>query len=301
MVNEFYSINLKFFIMKKILVTSDFSTNSKKAIRFAMQLASQNNYKLVFYNVTSIMSKPSVWDNIYYGNYESAEIRRNQEKLEKFISKIHKETTLPIINYECVCEVVNGLGFSVGKQIMGYANENSADYICLTTRGSGTIDKLFGTIASELIVKSTIPVFVVPRNYRINKFTTICYASDTENIDNEIKKVVELATSLKAKVKVLHYDYNPYLKIDHEKLSNIARKYESENILFHYKKLNQKYTLNYHIRKDVILIKPSLVILFTKQSNNWFDRLFAIHNSKDMSFNTKVPILVFRKEEKQKI
>ena len=287
--------------MKTILVTSDFSTNSKKAIRFAMQLASQNNYKLVFYNVTSIMSKPSVWDIVYYGIYEQTEKQKNQEKLEKFISKIHKETTLPIINYDCVCEVVNGLGFSVGKQIMGYANENSADYICLSTKGSGTIDKLFGTIASELIVKSPIPVFVVPKNYRINKFTTICYASDTENIDNEIRKVVELATSLKAKVKVLHYDYNPYLKIDHEKLNNIARKYESENILFHYKKLNQKYTLNYHIRKDVILIKPSLVVLFTKQSNNWFDRLFAIHNSKDMSFNTKVPILVFRKEEKQKI
>ena len=62
--------------MKKILVTTDFSANSKKAIRFAMQLASQNNYKLVFYNVTTVMEKPSIWDIIYYGNYESAEIRK---------------------------------------------------------------------------------------------------------------------------------------------------------------------------------------------------------------------------------
>ena len=287
--------------MKKILVTTDFSANSKKAIRFAMQLASQNNYKLLFYNVTSVMKKPSIWDTIYYGNYESAEIQKNQEKLKKFVARIHQESGLPIINYDCVCEAENSPLFSIGKQIMYYANEVAANYICVSTRGFGTIDKLFGTVASELILKSAIPVFVVPRNYRINKFTTICYATDTENIDAEIRKVLELSQSLKAKVKVLHYDYSPYLKLEHENLSNIARKYESDDIQFHYKKLIPKYTLNYHIRKDVMLIKPSLVVLFTKQNRNWFDRLFAVSNSTNMSFNTKVPMLVFRKEQKQKI
>ena len=283
--------------MKKILVTTDFSANSKKAIRFAMQLASQNNYKLVFYNVTTVMEKPSIWDIIYYGNYESAEIRKKLEKLENFVTKIHKETSLPKISYECICQVKDDSLSSIGKQIMKYANEVTANYICVSIRGSGTIDKLFGTIASELIIKSNIPVFVIPKNYRTNKFTTICYASDIENIDTEIRKVVELSNSLKAKVKVLHYDYGAYLKIDKDKLSNVARKYESEDILFDYKKLNPKFTLNYHIRKDLMHIKPSLVILFTKQNRNWFDRLFATNHSNNMSFNTKVPMLVFRKEE----
>ena len=143
------------------------------------------------------------------------------------------------------------------------------------------------------------PVFVIPKNYILKNFSTICYASDIENIDVEIKKVVELADSLKAKVTVLHYDYDSYLKLDKEKLNNAARKYESEKILFEYKKLNPKYTLNYHIRKDVLLIKPSLVVLFTKQNRNWFDRLFETHHSSNMSFNTKVPLLIFRKKEKK--
>jgi nucleotide-binding universal stress UspA family protein len=150
--------------MKKMLVTTDFSANSKKAIRFAMQIASQNNYKLLFYNVASIMKKPSIWDNIYYGDYERAEIRRNLDKLEKFISKIHQQTTLPMISYECICEVMNSPLFSVSEQIMNYANQVNANYICVSSRGSGTIDKLFGTIASELILKSSIPLFVVPKN-----------------------------------------------------------------------------------------------------------------------------------------
>jgi nucleotide-binding universal stress UspA family protein len=287
--------------MKKILVTTDFSANSKKAIRFAMQLASQNNYKLLFYNVTGIMKKPSIWDNIYYSNYESAEIRKNKEKLEKFITKILHESSLPMISHECICEVLSSPLFSVSKQIMDYASQFDANYICVSSRGSGTIDKLFGTIASELILKSTIPLFVVPKNYRINKFTNLFYASDMENIDSEIKKVIQLSDSLKAKTRVLHYDYVPNLVNHKEKLNNAAQKYESENISFHYKKLNPKYTLNYHIRKDVILIKPSLVVLFTKQNKKWYNRLFTTSHAINMSFNTKVPILIFRKEEKQKI
>ena len=285
--------------MKKILVTTDFSANSKKAIRFAMQLASQNNYKLVFYNVTYVTNQPNAWNTVYPVNFSHNEIRINQEKLENLIAKIHTESKLATISYECDSEVLEGPFLNVGNRIMDYADKIKADFICVSTTGSGTISKLFGSTASALILKSTIPVFVIPKNYILKNFSTICYASDIENIDIEIKKVVELADSLKAKVTVLHYDYDSYLKLDKEKLNNAARKYESEKILFEYKKLNPKYTLNYHIRKDVLLIKPSLVVLFTKQNRNWFDRLFETHHSSNMSFNTKAPLLIFRKKEKK--
>lgn len=37
--------------MKRILVTTDFSANSKAGVRFAIQLALQTKCELVFYNV----------------------------------------------------------------------------------------------------------------------------------------------------------------------------------------------------------------------------------------------------------
>ncbi|MDR6782771.1 nucleotide-binding universal stress UspA family protein [Pedobacter africanus] len=36
--------------MKRILVTTDFSANSKAGLRFAIQLAAQNNYQLTFFH-----------------------------------------------------------------------------------------------------------------------------------------------------------------------------------------------------------------------------------------------------------
>lgn len=281
--------------MKTILVTTDFSTNSKKAVRFAIQLASQNNYRLIFYNITDVIKKPSMWDNVYHGDYNDNQIKNNLEKLEKFVSKIQNEISIALTNFECLCDINEDPLMNVSKQIMSISDKLNVNYICVSTRGSGVIDKLFGTVASELILNSVIPVFIVPVTYKVKRFTNICYASDIVNFDIEMKNVIELSDSLNTKITVLHYDYDAYLKLDEKKLNDTATKYESENILFQYKKLNPKYTLNFHIRKDMMSIKPSLLVLFTKQNQGWFDRLFATHHSDNMSFNTKVPLLIFRK------
>lgn len=49
-------------LMEKLLVTTDFSTNSKAGIRFALQLQSQSNCSLVFYHAISV-SKPTSWSD----------------------------------------------------------------------------------------------------------------------------------------------------------------------------------------------------------------------------------------------
>jgi hypothetical protein len=37
------------------------------------------------------------------------------------------------------------------------------------------------------------------------------------------------------------------------------------------------------------------LILFTKQNRKWFDRLLGASNSANMAFDTKVPIMICRK------
>jgi nucleotide-binding universal stress UspA family protein len=281
--------------MKTILVTTDFSANSKRAIRFALQLASQNHYKLIFYNVANVAKNASAWDALSDNISDNIVRGEKLEKLEKFIAKVHFETGLPKTNYSVICNIVHELGLNVANQIMSYANEIEANYICTSARGHGTLDKLFGTVASDLILKSEIPIFIIPSSYRLSKFDTVCYASDTEAIDKELAKVLDLSKSVAAKITVLHFDYAPYLELQKENLLAIIKKYESKAVTFVIKPLNPKYTLNYHIRKDVATIKPSLVVLFTKQNRKWFDRLFAKSNSTNMSFNTKTPLLIFRK------
>ena len=55
--------------MKKILVTTDFSENSKAGLYFAIQLASQNDAELTFFNTYHILV-PTAWNDARVGGNE---------------------------------------------------------------------------------------------------------------------------------------------------------------------------------------------------------------------------------------
>lgn len=282
--------------MKKILVSIDFSTNSRKTIRFAIQLASQTKAEVIFFHLVSIISPITdvTWDYTYYAQFQDEEVQRSKNQLVKLIKSIYNDQLPAGVKYSCVCKSAN----DIGDQIVSYAIKNGVDFICVGARGTGIVAKLFGTVATHLITNSPIPVFVIPKNYRLKPLTDLCYASDMENPQKEIKKVLELARSMGTTVKVLHFDHEIGLEENQEKLKKIAQKYETKEIKFHYKKLNVLYPLNDHLRKTIALFKPSLVVLFTKQNRKWYERFLLSSESNQFSFTTKVPLLVFRKTDK---
>ncbi|KAB1157580.1 universal stress protein [Flavobacterium luteum] len=279
--------------MMKILITTDFSPNSRKAIHFAMQLATQTSCELIFYNVVEIF-RPTIWDHVYYGQYEVNELQRSQKALEQFIHAIYQKSTIQKTAYKCICKV----GISASNQIIDYAKEIKADYICISTIGSGKLIQLFGTTASQLVSFCPIPVFIIPKNYKSSIITNICFASDLINLEEELSRVLQFTEQVKAKLSIIHFDYSVRLGANKNKFNKLITKYESDNIKFDFKELNALYPLNKYIQKYILKTKPSLLISFTKQNRNWFDKLFLSSKTADMVFDTKTPILVFRKKLK---
>jgi len=96
----------------------------------------------------------------------------------------------------------------------------------------------------------------------------------------------------------LHFDYLSRLKENKIKFDKLTKKYETADIKFDFNKLDALYTLNEHIQRYVLKTKPSLLISFTKQNRNWFDRLLLASNTSDMVYDTITPMLVFRKTKK---
>ncbi|WP_026899158.1 universal stress protein [Daejeonella oryzae] len=278
--------------MGKILVTTDFSSNSKAGIRFAIQLASQAGHELVFYYAAEIL-KPTSWSPERYKNYAASEIARHQKKLEQFIAVICKKSNLSPVKYTCVVQIA----VEFGSYVVSYAEKIKADFICISTRGAGKIEKLFGTNASTLIATSSVPVIVVPYTYRVKSINNIWYASDLQNFELEIKSVGKFASALKAKIKVLHYEILLHLKENKDKFAELESKYSSEVIHFQFKKLDIEYPLTYHIQRDIKKAKPSLLILFTKQDRSWFDRFFLSSDAAEIAFDSKTPMLVYRKNK----
>lgn len=277
--------------MKKILVTTDFSTNSKAGIRFALQLAVQGNYELIFYSVIEIF-KPVTWVDAAFKEFSNNEVERYTEALQKFAHQIHWKANLTEVKYSCVCEI----GLDVDKHIVVFAKKNKVDYICMSTRGAGKIAKLFGTNASELITTSPIPVIVVPQSYRLKAIKSIVYASDMENLASEMKHITAFNQTINnVKLEVLHYEFMPSLEANKKHLTKISAKFVNENTTFQFKKLEVDNALTVQLEKDISPSKNSLLVLFTRQNRNWFDRLFLSSNSSEISFHSKIPLLIFRK------
>jgi len=276
--------------MNKILVTTDFSTASKAGIRFALQLTKQTKAELIVFHVLGL-PKPTRWSEKKYDAYAESELTKAHIKLTQFIDSIGRQSGFTKNKVKCVVAE----GWKVDRSVIEYATHMKANFICMSTRGAGVLKKLVGSNASTILTTSPVPVIVVPKTYRVSPISHILYSSDFNNLGSEMKKVVDFAKPLKAKVSVYHYDFLLPLKEAKTKLEKLASKHKARNVKFYFKKFYIEHTLAYHLKYNTRKSRPSLVALFTKQNRGWYDRMFLSSKSAAISFDTKTPLLVFRK------
>ena len=275
--------------MKKILVTTDLSSNSKIGIKFVIQLGLQIPCKLFFYHVFTGIEHNS-WNIDKNNNYHLEKVK----KLKKFVSKIYEQENIPHPEkLHCIVES----GIDTESIILNHLKNNSYDYVCVTTKGGGLIKKMLGTTSSMLIQHSPIPVLVIPKKYKPKPINTICFASDLVNLDNELSVVKKFAKPLKAEIHLYHYDYLIEVEDVKANLNKIALKYIAKGIYFHFRKLEIGNSLSELLQEDIKKSKPELLILFTHQHKDWYARFFLPDNTKEMIFDTKTPLLIFKKAE----
>jgi nucleotide-binding universal stress UspA family protein len=275
--------------MAKILVPTDFSSNSKAGLRFAIQLASQNKYELTFFHsyYTTNLTSMSVVD---FADYEKKHADKIQRKLNQFVESVYRDMDVVSKSKKCV---INS-GVFADSNIREYAQKNKFDFICISTRGAGKLNKIFGTNSSSLITHSIVPIIVVPHNYRRSEIKTVIYASDLVNIKSELKKVIEFTKSLKAKAEILHFNYPTETDTNKNTIDELVKK-NRDIIKLHIENINLYNSLISNIETVIKRSKPSMMIMFTQQNRSFFDKIFHSSNSANYSFNAKVPLLVFNK------
>jgi nucleotide-binding universal stress UspA family protein len=278
------------YMMQKILVTTDFSANSKAGLRFAIQLSTQHNYELTFFHAYYIM-KPTSWSDATVEAFDKREREKIQDKLNRFVLAVYESMKVPPAKMKCV--ILSSL--TPDKSIMEYAAEKGFSFICISTRGAGKMRKVIGTNTSFLINHSPVPVIAVPSSYRAAPITSVLYASDLSRLDNELSRVVAFAKPLRATVELLHF---------HSPLDTVS----DPRIITQQVKKISRYTVNVHLEKPagvetfitnveavIKKTKPSMLVMFTEQHRSFFERLFLASKSAEYSFHAKVPLLVFNR------
>lgn len=275
----------------KLLVTTDFSVNSKGAIRFALTLAKQSReIQVTIYHSVQII-KPTNWSNEFFKEYKQEEIKRLTVELEKFVQSTigNNKDLFATINF------VIDTAISTEKDIIKYAIKSKMDFICIATQGAGVFRKIMGTHTSYIVNNSKIPVLVIPSHYRTKSLKKITYLSDFEDLKKEIDQTRKFSDTVKSSLEVLHYssmvlDKN---KFEHNKDLFNTEKYN--NIKLKIVKNNLELSLVKRISQFVATSKPELLIMFTKREKSFFESIFLPSKSAELTYTTKVPVLIYSK------
>ena len=279
-------------IMKKILVTTDFSTSSRSALYFAIQLASQSGFSLTFFHSYHVLV-PTAWNEKVFDSFEKSEASKIEKKLQRLVESVYKKSGLKKGEYECV---VSRSVFPE-KAIIKYAKDNEVDFICISRRGGAIHRNIFGTTTSGLINKSAIPVIAVPPNYKSEKIKKVLYASDLLNLNKEVYRVADFAKPLKLKLELLHFKVPSDVSLDPKIIANASKKFSGQEITMHLRDFDFSESLMKNLDKAISDSKPSIVVMFTQQHRDFFSRLFLPGSTPSYAFKASVPLLVFPKTQ----
>jgi len=283
--------------MKKILVPTDFSANSKSGVQFAIHWASQQKIELVFVHVLYIL-RATGWSGAYFEKYAEQQKELCSTKFEKFIGDIYWQMNVKAGKYSTI--TIEGISADIS--ILDYCRRTPGiDYICISTRGAGKFKKIFGTNTGNLITKSVIPVLAVPKNYKVADVKSVLYATDLRNYAEEIKKVVAFAHPLKTKIEVVHFTWPDEISFDEKTIEAAFKKEFKYGLKLYFKKNDGTHSLIENLENQIRIKKPSVVIMFTNQQRTFFQKLFLSSKAEELSFQAKVPLLVFNKIKTNKL
>jgi nucleotide-binding universal stress UspA family protein len=273
----------------KILVTTDFSTNSKGAIRFAHTIAKQSNeVEVTFYHAVHFL-KPTKWSNDFFEGYKQEEVERLTKELTQFVNITLGKEKLSFAKINFVIDSA----IATEKNIILYAEKHKMNFIAIATQGAGILRKMVGTHTSYIVNNSKVPVLVIPSHYKAKPIKNIIYLSDFEDLKKELGKVTSFTNQLQSGLEVLHYSASIANKKKFE--NNLALLNKTENVKINISKTDLELSLVNRVAKFVTKAKPELLVMFTNREKGFFESIFIPSKSAELTYSTKVPVLVYSK------
>jgi nucleotide-binding universal stress UspA family protein len=277
--------------MLTILAPTDFSDNSKAGLRFAMRWSARQPVKLVFIHILHTKMSLLSTDEETKKFIENELIIFNV-KLNRYIHSLYKTLGIKPGKYTCLVKQ----GISADISLLDYCRKNNdINYICISTRGAGNMNKIFGTNTGNLITKSEVPVVAIPRKYRKQTLKSLLYSTDFSNSDRELKEVIAFARPLKIRIKLFHLVFPEEVSPDEKTLENKLKKKFRYDIDVIISRDNIENSIRENIKEQIRISKPSLIVMFTVQNRSFFQKLFYPSKAEQLSFTTSIPLLTFPK------
>ncbi len=281
--------------MKTILVPSDFSKNADTALLYAIKLSNLLQTKLVVFHCYQVSFNviAEATSEEQTDLFIKKDIAIHVVKLQNHVNSAYKELRINMPPTTIVGVELNPL---VVEKTIEVAGQHHADLIVMGTHGASGLNKLFfGSNTSTMISKSDIPVLAIPENYSFKKIETIALASDLEDPEDELNRVIPFVSALDARLDIVHLDYGlDAFGRQEQQAIKFMEKCTYKKIRLVQQKAVLEHTLLKQLRKYLDEQKPEWLIMFTKERSFW-DKILLRSKTEDMANFLELPLLSFKK------
>ncbi|MDX1639000.1 MAG: universal stress protein [Balneolaceae bacterium] len=272
-----------------ILFPTDFSYNAENALPFALEVARHTGARLTIFHVIETPAYvPHNSDDLPKTHSEKA-----RTLLERVADDVRSSERYGDLEIEAVLQ--NG---NVVTEIEKQADTHNVNLIVMGTKGKTTVDRiLYGSIASHIILDTDIPVLAIPENSSRTTFDPITFATDFREGDwPALKETLDWVTTFDAQLNVLHvterHDFDTDIKF--RGFRNFVREHtDRQPIQFDLVVQNQFLTGV----ADYLTDHPVGLLVLVRYNKNRLQSLIKKNHTKEMSYYTKVPLLVLAGRE----
>src|SRR5690554_282159 len=148
--------------MKKVLITMDYNPNSEKVVEKGYEMAQLMGAEVCLLHVLAEVRYYGMQYEPFMG-YEGYPFPVDYDIQNEFVKVAQdylEKTKAHLGDDNISIHLTEG---DTSKKVLEYAEEWNADLIVMGTHSHGTLEKLFlGTVASSVLEKTKIPVYMVP-------------------------------------------------------------------------------------------------------------------------------------------
>ena len=274
--------------MKRILLPTDFSDNSIKAISYALKIFKNTECK--FYLMHTYM--PPVYNAEYLvgspGLIGLGDVMQetSMTQLEKLKSRLEKEYNNP--NHSLVIHTAFN---TLVNEVMETVESEGIHLVVMGTKGAtGAEEILLGTNTVHVIRKANCPVLVVPPNFEYENPLEILFPTDyeIEYKQEKLSPLLEIANEHGSQINVLHVSTGYELTPDQERQKKALETILGNKALFHNVPNNEIIdAINAFQAKEKINL-----LVMVQNKHTFMERLFIEPVIKKIGFHVTIPFMV---------
>jgi len=270
--------------MKTIIVATDFSTESKNAARYAAQLAIVTKSKLLLLHTTQF----SAIDNSLLNMKET--MNKMAAEGNSRMNELESALKAKFLGLKLEKSIRDGFTLDVLKELVSTKNVSMVVFSIRNT--DNLYEAIFGSTAVTVAGSLICPVLIIPENARFRELKKIAFAFDQKNIPTGT------GLHVLAELKKTYDSSMRYVNV----LDNFIPEKDDSSLKAVYRILNDKEPRTQFLMQGTRSVpeiltdyvrshKPNMLVMVSRK-RSLFWKIFGTRKTKQIAFNTTVPLLV---------